>query len=137
MREVLKKKEFFFDTIQYTLIVYFQRRTTVEEIGNKAGKKNEEVKKEMKGEWNIEPAAILLTPDKVSRSYMIFNDEITVGVLQHEVIHVVWDIFEKSNLNHNTHTDEMFAYYSQHIFEKLVSYVINDLKIPAKGFLNA
>lgn len=136
MKQILRKKEFYFEAWQYTLIVYFQRETPIEEIAKKASKKNSELKELIKGDWNIDPAAMTLHPPKQSRSYMILNEGVTVGILSHETIHIVTDLFGKSNTEHNEHTDELYAYYSQHIFEKLVQYVLCTLKIPTKSFLN-
>lgn len=137
MAHRLRKKEILIDSFGYTVHVYYQKAANVEEMAKKIGKKNATVKKSMEGSWKVIPAALVLYDDKEGyESFMFISDDVTNDIICHEVIHVITDLFNKTNTIHNEHTDELYAYLSQFLFQELVKHIIQVLKVPTKSFLN-
>lgn len=77
-------------------------------------------------------SACVLSSDKDLTILLIFNEDITVDILVHECIHIVYNIFEYIGSDINRETEEFFAYLNQFIFNEVYNIITKNLNIKIK-----
>ena len=60
--------------------------------------------------------SFVYSPEGTNNIFLFTTDEVTLGTLVHECVHVVMRIFESVGAEVNEHTEEFFAYLQDMIF---------------------
>ena len=135
-RVVLRKVDKIFEATGYHLFIYYHKDLTVKEIYNKVI----QVDKNLKGK-GFEPetqdcnVAYTLTNNS-GVSILIVNSKTDLAQIHHECVHVTMEMFEYVGAEHTEETDELFAYYSQHVFEFVVRTLMTKFDVPVKNLLS-
>lgn len=70
--------------------------------------------------------AYVFRDSKTDEVILVYRlDKIDLGIVVHEVVHVVNDIFNRHHVGLDSNNDEHQAYYTQHIFNRVLERLEN------------
>ena len=130
-RIVLKKAEKYFESFQFTLVVYYHKDLSINEIYKRFCRRHPDLAEY--SEFGPNPGALFIPSGR--ESYLIINKLSSVGILAHEANHIALEAFEIADTQHTQETDEVFCHLSQHIFEFLMSTTISKFGNSIKNLL--
>jgi hypothetical protein len=127
-----KKTSTYFESLQYTLYLYYCPGIQVEELFDRLCARNRVFKQF--ANTDAETFASVFVPDPFERAgHLLVEDDMEIGILHHEIIHVTTHAFQLTGSDHTEETDELYAYHSQLFFENTLRLLLTKFKLKISG----
>jgi hypothetical protein len=122
----------YFESLNYTLVIYYHKDMSIKDIYNKMIEKEEGLE-EVEEETEDSDEASVVSNHGVS--YLALNSKTRIGTILHEVVHIMTSMYEFVGAIHSETTDELYAYQAQHVFEFILKTLIEKFGVPSDNLL--